>query len=62
MLGETAKKVYSSAGWEFKLLSSVSGRQFDLNAIINRYDYRIAILILSDLVFWVVRRQVPSYG
>jgi hypothetical protein len=37
-------------GWEFKLLSSGSTRQFDTNAIINRYDYRIAITMLSDLV------------
>ncbi len=37
-------------GWEFKLLSSGSARQFDTNAIINRYDYRIAITMLSDLV------------
>ena len=37
-------------GWDFKLLSSGSARQFDTNAIINRYDYRIAITMLSDLV------------
>jgi hypothetical protein len=37
-------------GWEFKLLSSGSARQFDTSAIINRYDYRIAITMLSDLV------------
>ena len=37
-------------GWDFKLLSSGSARQFDTNAIINRYDYRIAVTMLSDLV------------
>lgn len=37
-------------GWDFKLLTSGSSRQFDTNAIINRYDYRIAITMLSDLV------------
>lgn len=37
-------------GWEFKLLTSGSSRQFDTNAIINRYDYRIAVTMLSDLV------------
>lgn len=37
-------------GWEFKLLSSGSSRQFDTNAIINRYDNRIAITMLSDLI------------
>jgi hypothetical protein len=37
-------------GWELKLLSTGSRRQFDTNAIINRYDQRIAITILADLV------------
>lgn len=37
-------------GWELKLLSTGSSRQFDTNAIINRYDSRIAITLLSDIV------------
>jgi len=37
-------------GWDLKLLSTGSSRQFDTNAIINRYDYRIAITMLSDIV------------
>lgn len=37
-------------GWKLELLSSGSSRQFDTNAIINRYDNRIAITMLSDLV------------
>lgn len=38
-------------GWDLKLLSaSLGGRQFDTNAIINRYDQRIAITMLSDIV------------
>ena len=37
-------------GWDLKLLSTGSARQFDTNAIINRYDNRIAITMLSDLV------------
>lgn len=37
-------------GWDLKLLSSGSARQFDTNAIINRYDNRIAITMLSDLI------------
>lgn len=37
-------------GWELKLLSTGSSRQFDTNAIINRYDNRIAITMLSDLI------------
>lgn len=37
-------------GWEFKLLSTGGARQFDTNAIINRYDYKIATTMLSDIV------------
>lgn len=37
-------------GWDLKLLASGSSRQFDTNAVINRYDNRIAITMLSDLV------------
>jgi len=37
-------------GWEFELVSSSGNRQFDTNQIINRYDQRIAITLLSDIV------------
>lgn len=37
-------------GWELKLLSTGGTRQFDTNAIINRYDNRIAITMLADIV------------
>lgn len=37
-------------GWDLKLLATGSARQFDTNAIINRYDNRIAITMLSDLI------------
>jgi len=37
-------------GWEFKLLTTGGSRQFDTNAIINRYDNRIAITMLADIV------------
>lgn len=37
-------------GWDLKLLSTGSARQFDTNAIINRYDNRIATTMLSDIV------------
>lgn len=37
-------------GWDLKLLSSGSARQYDTNAIINRYDNRIAITMLSDFI------------
>lgn len=39
-----------STGWDLKLLSSSSARSFDTNAIINRHDQRIAIVMLSDIV------------
>jgi hypothetical protein len=37
-------------GWDLKLLSTGSRRQFDTNAILNRYDQRIAIVVLADMV------------
>lgn len=37
-------------GWDLQLLATGSARQFDTNAIISRYDNRIAITMLSDLV------------
>lgn len=37
-------------GWDLSLLASGSKRQFDTNATINRYDQRIAITLLSDIV------------
>lgn len=37
-------------GWDLKLLASGSSRQFDTNEIINRWDNRIAITMLSDLI------------
>lgn len=58
----SAKKIVSSIrrdknegivlpfGWDLKLLSTGGSRQFDTNAIINRYDQRIAMTLLSDLV------------
>ena len=37
-------------GWQFQLLSTGGRRQFDTNAIIERYDNRIAMTILADFV------------
>lgn len=42
--------VVLSNGWELKLLSTGGTRQFDTNAIINRYDQRIAITLLADII------------
>ena len=37
-------------GWRLELVSSGSRRQFDTNAIIDRYDKRIATSVLADFV------------
>lgn len=37
-------------GWDLTLLSASSGRQFDTNAVLNRYDQRIAITMLADII------------
>jgi hypothetical protein len=37
-------------GWTLELLSAGGRRQYDTGAIINRYDQRIAITMLADLV------------
>jgi len=37
-------------GWDFKLMTTGGSRQFDTNAIINRYDQRMAITMLADIV------------
>ena len=37
-------------GWELKLLTSGSSRQIDIGATIERYDNRIAITLLSDII------------
>lgn len=38
-------------GFELQLLSSGGARQFDTNAIIDRYDTRIAMTVLADFIF-----------
>lgn len=37
-------------GWELTLLSSSSGRQINIGETIDRYDNRIAITMLSDII------------
>ena len=37
-------------GWKLELLSASGTRQFDTSNIINRYDQRIAITMLADIV------------
>jgi hypothetical protein len=38
-------------GWDLKLLSTGSRRQFDTNVTIQRYDLEIATSVISDFVF-----------
>lgn len=38
-------------GYKLELLSSGGTRQFDTNAIINRYDVSIAMTVLADFIF-----------
>lgn len=38
-------------GYKLELLSTGGSRQFDTNAIINRYDNRIAMTVLADFIF-----------
>ena len=38
------------SGWELKLLSTGGARQFDTNAVIQRYDQAIARTVLADFI------------
>ena len=40
----------NGTGWKLELLASGSRRQFDTNAIIDRYDKRLATSVLADFV------------
>lgn len=42
--------VVMGSGWTMELMSTGGTRQFDTNAIINRYDQRIAITLLADII------------
>lgn len=48
-------------GWKFELVSTGSRRQFDTNAIIERYDKRIATSVLADFVM-LGQQQVGSFA
>lgn len=48
-------------GWELELLSTGGRRQFDTNAIISRYDNRIAMSVLADMVL-MGQDKVGSYA
>lgn len=49
------------SGWELSLLSTGGRRQFDTNAIITRYEQRIATSVLADLVL-IGQASTGSYA
>jgi len=51
----------NGTGWKLELLTSGSRRQFDTNAIIDRYDKRIATSVLADFVM-MGQNQVGSFA
>lgn len=48
-------------GWKLELLASSGKRQFDTNAIIDRYDKRIATAVLADFIL-LGQQQVGSWA
>ena len=48
-------------GWKLELLASGSRRQFDTNAIIDRYDKRIATSVLADFIM-LGQQNVGSFA
>lgn len=48
---DAAEGIVLPDGYKLELLSSGGTRQFDTNAIINRYDTRIAMTVLADFIF-----------
>lgn len=47
---DSEEGVLLPSGWELKLLTSGSSRQIDIGSTIDRYDNRIAITMLSDII------------
>lgn len=48
-------------GWKLELLSTGGRRQFDTNAIIERYDTRMAMTVLADFVL-LGHQEVGSFA
>ena len=53
--------IVKPAGFEFELLSSGGNKQFDTNAIIQRYDTGMAMTVLADFIF-LGHQQVGSFA
>lgn len=49
------------SGWSLTLLSTGSRRNFDTNAVIQRYDQRIAMTVLADILL-LGAQKVGSYA
>lgn len=49
------------SGWELKLLASSSSRQINIGETIDRYDNRIAITMLSDIIL-IGNKQSGSFA
>jgi hypothetical protein len=49
-------------GWDLKLLSTGGRRQFDVGAIITRYETRMAMTVLADIVMMGATSNVGSYA
>ena len=48
-------------GWTLELLASSGKRQFDTNAVVERYDSRIAMSTMSDFLL-LGHQQVGSFA
>ena len=48
-------------GFDFELVSTGGARQFDTNAIINRYDTKIAMTVLADFIM-LGHQKVGSFA
>lgn len=53
--------IVKPSGWELELLSTGGRRQFDTNAVIARYDQRIAMSVLADFIL-LGSEQIGSYA
>jgi hypothetical protein len=53
--------IVKPAGWTLELLSTGGRRQLDVNAVIKRYDQRIAMSVLADFIL-LGSEQVGSFA
>ena len=56
------KGIILPAGWELSLLNAPSSRQINIGEVIERYDNRIAITMLSDIVLIGNGSKAGSYA